>query len=230
MKRVLVLCVVSLLGACAGDIDPPWQLDHDRIIAVRATPARIIAGGSASLDALIGVKGDKTHVAPPEVAAVVSPPSLAHAVVPENGGWVLHAPGEDQLAVARTELHLDPGAPVPVTIGLAYNNQTLLGTKTVVIGEAWDNPSLDSVMINDMPAGSSQITVAPLVRVDLSINASDDDFDVDWLTSCGTMHDFDLPKAYLKVEKDDPTMGELAVTLRDAKGGVAWNVWPIQAE
>jgi hypothetical protein len=229
VTRLLVLCVgLGLLGACAGDIDPPWQLDHDRVIAVRATPPRIVAGGSATLDALIGVKGDKTRVAPPEVAAVVSPQSLADTLVPENGGWVLHAPGEDRLVAARTELKLDAGAPVPVTIGVAYNNQTLLATKTIVIGETWDNPSLASVMINDMPAGSSQITVAPLVRV--SVDASDEDFDVAWLTSCGTMHDFDLPKAYLKVEKDDPTTGELAVTLRDAKGGVAWSVWPIQAE
>jgi hypothetical protein len=50
------------------------------------------------------------------------------------------------------------------------------------------------------------------------------------LTSCGTMHDFDLPQAYLRVETDDPQAGELGVVLRDAHGGVAWKVWPVKAE
>ena len=44
------------------------------------------------------------------------------------------------------------------------------------------------------------------------------------------MHDFDLPQAYLEVEADDPTAGELGVVLRDAHGGVAWKIWPIRAE
>jgi len=66
--------------------------------------------------------------------------------------------------------------------------------------------------------------------VPLSIDADDNTFDVTWLTSCGTMHDFDLPSAYLKVEVDDPQTGELAVVLRDAAGGVTWDLWPIHAQ
>ena len=45
-----------------------------------------------------------------------------------------------------------------------------------------------------------------------------------------SMHDFDLPQAYLKVESDDPTAGELGVVVRDAHGGVSWKIWPIHAE
>jgi hypothetical protein len=224
------LVLAALLAACSGDVDPPWQLDHDRIVAVRATPPRIIAGGMSTIDGLIGTKGDKTHVAPPELATVVSPMALAGAVKPDAGGWVLQAPSDDQLAAARTELGLDAGAPVPVQIGVAYANQTLFATKTVVIGEAHDNPSLENVMIDDMPAGTSELAVPSLVKVPLSLDADAAVDTIAWLTSCGTMHDFDLPQAYLKVEKDDPTTGELAVVLRDDKGGVAWSVWPIHAD
>jgi hypothetical protein len=53
---------------------------------------------------------------------------------------------------------------------------------------------------------------------------------VNWLTSCGEMHDFDLHSAYLTVGPDDPQEGELAVILRDERGGVAWRVWPIRSE
>ena len=68
-----------------------------------------------------------------------------------------------------------------------------------------------------------------LVDVPLSISVETED-DVNWLTSCGTMHDFDLPQAYLRVELEDPDRGELAVIRRDELGGVAWRVWQIRAE
>jgi hypothetical protein len=58
----------------------------------------------------------------------------------------------------------------------------------------------------------------------------DDTYTVNWLTSCGTMHDFDLPRAYLRVEPEDPHAGALGVVVRDARGGVAWRLWPISAE
>ena len=62
----------------------------------------------------------------------------------------------------------------------------------------------------------------------LSVSAVETD-DVNWLTSCGNMHDFDLPQAHLRVEPEDPQTGELAVVLRDDRGGVTWRVWPIEA-
>jgi len=86
------------------------------------------------------------------------------------------------------------------------------------------------VMIDGKPAGDAEIVVEPLVKVPLAIDADDVQFDVTWLTSCGTMHDFDLPTAYLKVEVDDPQSGELVVVLRDAGGGVSWNKWSIHAQ
>jgi hypothetical protein len=216
-------------GACAGDLDPPWQLNHDRIVAVRATPPSIAAGGRSTIDALLATLGARTRVAAPELATVVSPMSLSDALAASGGGWVVTAPSEDRLAAARVELKLAPGAPVPLEIGVSYANQTLLATKTVYLGAAADNPALASVMIDGKPAGSSEIIVSPIVKVPLSVDADDTQFDVAWLTSCGTMHDFDLPQAYLVVEADDRQTGELAVVLRDGSGGVAWNVWPIHS-
>ncbi len=86
------------------------------------------------------------------------------------------------------------------------------------------------MMIDGAPAdGRAEITVGTLVDVPLSVAADVED-DVNWLTSCGTMHDFDLPQAYLRVELEDPTEGELAVVRRTKQGGVAWRVWPIRAQ
>jgi hypothetical protein len=230
VTRALVLAALAGLGACAGDLDPPWQLDHDRIVAVRASPPGIAAGQTSVIDALLGLKGGKTRTAPPELATIVSPASLSDALALQGGAWVVTAPGEDRLAAVRAELALAPGAPVPLQVGVSYANQTMFATKTILLGEAADNPSLVNVMLDDRPAETSELVVGKLVAVPLSIDADDNVYDVTWLTSCGTMHDFDLPSAYLEVEADDPDAGELAVVLRDARGGVAWSVWPIRAE
>jgi hypothetical protein len=78
-------------------------------------------------------------------------------------------------------------------------------------------------------ASAEQLTVAPGVDVRLAVDL-DDSYTVNWLTSCGTMHDFDLARAYLRVEPEDPQSGSMAIVVRDELGGVAWRVWPITAE
>jgi len=196
---------------------------------VRATPPSIASGETSTLDSLLGTKGAKTHVAVPVGAMVVSPTSLADTLAFTGGNWVVTAPSEDRLAAARTELKLADGAPVPLQVGVAYS-ETLVAVKTIPLGASAANPPLVNVVIDGKPATDAEIVIGKLIKVPLSIDADDVDFDVTWLTSCGTMHDFDLPKAYIKVESDDPDAGELAVVLRDAAGGVAWRVWSIHAE
>jgi hypothetical protein len=230
MRMVAIALAVTAVVGCTDDVDPPWQLDHDRIVAVRAEPPSITAGQTSRLDALLAKKGGATSVATPELARVVSPASLADVLSIEGGAWVVKAPGEDRLAAARSELKLAVDAPVPLQVGVSYAGQTLVATKTLLLGQSAANPALSSILIDGKPPGDAEIVVGKLVKVPLSIAADDRDFDVAWVTSCGTMHDFDLPQAYLKVENDDPTTGEIGVVLRDDHGGVSWKIWPIRAE
>lgn len=230
MRPRTIAAIALAAAGCAGDLDPPWQLDHDRIVAVRATPPAIEPGGRAELDALIAQEGGQTGERAPELATVVSPMALAGAVSQEDGRWIATAPDAARLDAARAELGLMPGAPVPLVVGVSYQGQALFATKIVWLGRAGANPSLDAMTIDGSPADAkAEIVVGKLVDVPLSIAAELDD-DVNWLTSCGTMHDFDLPQAYLRVEAEDPTTGELAVVRRDPLGGVAWRVWAIRAE
>src|SRR5262249_35323924 len=159
----------------------------------------------------------------------------------QGDSWVVTAPSDDRMAAARSELRLAAGAPVPLQISVSYagpgdmpGDQTLAATKTLLLGQPAANPTLDGLMIDGKPidaaSPSADLTVGKLVNVPLSVNASDVDFDVTWLTSCGTMHDFDLPAGYLRVETADPQSGELGIVLRDANGGVSWKIWPIKAE
>jgi hypothetical protein len=89
---------------------------------------------------------------------------------------------------------------------------------------------LDPVRIENMiKVGTGPITVASATDIRLSVEFGDS-YVVNWLTSAGTMHDFDLADAYLRVEPEDPQSGTLGVVVRDDLGGVAWRLWPISAE
>lgn len=229
--------VVAMIGAaavgaaaCTSDVDPPWQLDHDRIVAVRAEPPGIAAGETSRIDALLAHEGGMTSTATPELARVVAPESLADVLSIDGGSWVVTAPGADRLAAARSELALAADAPVPLQLGVSYAGTTLVATKTLYLGAPAANPSLAGLTIDGQPPGDAEIVIGKDVKVPLSVDANDIDFDVTWVTSCGTMHDFDLPQAYVRVEADDPTAGEIGVVVRDARGGVTWKVWPIRAE
>jgi hypothetical protein len=237
VKLVIIAAVVALVG-CNSDIDEPWQLEHDRIIAVRATPPSIAAGETAKLDLLLGFSEMPVAERGPDFATVVSPESLKSAVSVGPDGWVVTAPSEDQLAAARGELKLEAGAPVPLTVGIgvmwpyevaSVDGKTFGAAKTVWLGEHRDNPELTGMLINGTEP-DAELVVPKEDKVPLFVDADDTKDIVTWLTSCGEMHDFDLHKAYLKVLPDQPQDGQLAVVKRDDRGGVAWRVWTITAE
>lgn len=220
------------VGACTDDSDPPWQLDHDRIIAVRATPPRIAVGDDAVVDMLVGFKGAEVAERAPDTLTVDSPASLADVVRRDADRWVVTAPSAERLAAARSELGLGAGVAVPLRVRVGDSGRGLVALKTVWLGDSGasgSNPAMTGISVNRFDPGDAEITVDPLVDVPLSIGVDDIDHDVTWLSSCGTMHDFDLPSAYLHVEADDPTEGELVLVVRDAGGGVSWRIWPIHA-
>ena len=227
------LVLLAVLVGCTDGIDEPWQLSHDRIIAVRASPPRIVAGAQSQIDTLVGRQEQRPTEETPPAAQVVSPASLADTLRFEANRWVVTAPDEARLAAVRTELGITAGAPVPLVVGVAFpetafssglHDEPVAAIKTVWLGEAAENPTL----VTD-PAETTDLVVAPLTNLTLSVEASEED-DVNWLTSCGTMHDFDLPQSYLRVELEDPQAGDLAVVVRTELGGVAWRVWSIRAE
>jgi hypothetical protein len=227
MKHGLV--IAGLLAGCGNEIDPDWQLSHDRVIAVRATPPRIASGEVAELDALLGHKDRPPDDVDPDTAEVVSPASLAGTLARPSAHWTVTAPGDDQLATARRELGLAAGAPVPLRLRVKFADTGLSALKIVWLGQHTDNPVIDPVTIDGMDGlAASQLSVPAGVDIPLVVDF-DTSYNLNWLTSCGTMHDFDLARAHLRVEPTDPHSGTLAIVVRDALGGVAWRLWPITA-
>jgi hypothetical protein len=230
---LFILAIVAYSSGCDGDLDPAWELDHDRIIAVRATPPGIVDGERSELDALLTAKGGTTSIAPPLAAQVISPLALSAALKNDGGKWVVEMPAAAALEAARTELKLAADAPVPLRVGVGYivNGVELAALKTVLLGKSITNPILAEMVIDGESLDSkSEVVVPKLVDVRFSVAAIPDD-DVNWLTNVGEMHDFDLPESYLRVEKDeDKFEGELVLVRRDPEGGVVWRIWPIRVE
>lgn len=225
-------CLGALVG-CTSDVDQAWQLDHERVIALRATPPRLAMGEIAELDALRGYVGQAPQEADPELVEVVTPTSLASALSRQGTSWRVTAPSAAQLDAARAELELAATAPVPLDLRFTFRGSgegaDLVARKLVWLGEHADNPTLETVTID----GADAPAAAPLVvgvAVDIPVAVDfDDRYNINWLTSCGTMHDFDLARAYLRVEPEDAQEGTFALVVRDDRGGVAWRLWPISA-
>ncbi len=232
MKRAVVVLAVLAVG-CTENVDPAWQLDHDRVIAIRATPSRIVSGEVALIDALLGRAGEPPIEADPATAMVLTPTVLASTLTRQGTKWRVTAPGPTQLEAARNELGIDAGAPVPLRVRMTFpyaNNITKTGLKIIWLGEHAENPTLGPVFMNGVDqTAATMLTVAPLTDVPLEVEF-DETYVVNWLTSCGTMHDFDLARSYLRVETEDDQSGTLGVVVRDELGGVTWKTWPITAE
>ena len=161
--------------------------------------------------------------------------SLADALEPDAGTWVVTAPSEDRLAAARTELGL-PAGRAGAADGVAAAWPTVasvdqhFGGDEDRRGSATARHEPDARRRHRSTAshpGTRRLVVPKVTEVRLFVEADDTIDIVNWLTSCGTMHDFDLPHRVPARRARGSAGGQLAVVLRDAKGGVAWRVWNI---
>jgi hypothetical protein len=231
------LWCLLLLGGCIDVIDARWQLDHDHVVTARATPPRIRSGEETNLDALVAHAGRGVSIENP-LSAEVDSARFAPFLTEHEGAWTLTAPDASMLASARPALGLPEDAPVPVDVLLTFPRSTDRASpdpvrvkKTVWLGEPSQNPVLPPVTIDGAPAGEE--IVVPIgrdiyVSVDVSVAAQG--MRVNWLTNVGALFQDDVATAFVRVLPEDRHDGELVVVVRDAEGGVAWQVWPMRAQ
>jgi hypothetical protein len=215
MKRALLI----MIAACSErNTLEPWQLDHDRVVAVRATPPHIAPGEIALFDALLAHADGPTTVEPVyNAVARTAPADLYTAVHFYIDHWQIDGPDQARLDAARAELGLPADAPVPLDVTLELAGP-LYADKTVWLGDSRDNPPAPALSYGPLLA----LGEYPLA-FDPPAGGS-----VRWLTSCGSLRDATEPRATHIV--DAPCEGELVIVVRDGAGGVAWQVLPIRAE
>jgi hypothetical protein len=168
-------------------------------------------------------------VADPDEATVVSPSGLDALLSRPGAHWTVTAPPDDQLGPARAELGLAATDPVPLRVRMVFSATGEVAYKNVWLGAHAGNPTVDPITLDGRDGlAITDLTVAAETDIRLDVELGDD-YDINWLTSCGTLHDFDLPHAYLRVEPDDPHAGMLGLVVRDSFGGVTWRFWTIAA-
>lgn len=238
MKYLVLLLAIT---GCVDAIDARWQLDHDHVIAARATPPRVRAGEGTDLDALVAHEGMPVSIESPQTAELAQgSANFARYLSHEDGTWVLHAPDAPTLAAARGPLGLEADAPVPVEVVLTFphgNERAGLDPfrvrKTVWLGEPSTNPVMPAVTVDGIAVpveDPASELVLPIGRdVYLHAEAADGQR-VNWLTSVGTLFQDDVATSFLRIAPEDRRTGELVVVVRDSEGGVAWRVWPVRAE
>jgi hypothetical protein len=228
------------LTACIDEIDPRWTLDHDHVIVARATPPRVVEGGSTTLDALVAHEGRSPAVESPMTAELANPPmELSRALSHEpTGQWRLDIPDAQMLASARPALGLPADAPIPVDIVMTFAHTSLDRAKhepfkvkkTVFVGEPAVNPTAPAILVDGVEVVDE--VVVPRDR-DVYIEVAElaPSQRVNWLTNVGTLFQDDVPRAFVRVAKDDQQSGELVLVIRDdATAGVAWRILPMRVE
>jgi hypothetical protein len=219
MTRVLVASLLLLVACDEQTLDAPWQLDRDRVVAVRAEPPHIAPGEIATFEALIAREGEPASVATPVNATAPNAPArLFTAVHFYIDHWRVDGPDEAALDAARAELGLPAGAPVPLDVTLALPGP-LYARKTVWLGDRRANPPPPAFMHGPVLAAGREYTL----RYNAPPGGS-----VRWLTSCGVLVDDTAPQATHIV--DEPCEGELVLVVRDSLGGVAWQILPLRVE
>jgi hypothetical protein len=222
-----------LLAGCIDVIDARWQLDHDHVIAARATPPRVREGEATQIDALVAHQGRGVAVEDP-LSAEVGHAAFAAYLRRDGNAWTLIAPDAQVLASARPGLGLPEDAPVPVDLVLTFARSTNRASsdpmrvkKTVWLGEPSQNPVVPPITVDGAPVGDE--VVVPIGR-DVYLSTDAPDLRVNWLTSVGELFQDDVATSFVRVKPEHRHIGELVVVVRDAEGGVAWQVWPMRAE
>jgi hypothetical protein len=220
------LAFAVLLAACADETTPPWQLDHERVVAVRSTPPHINSGEVARLSALVAHEGGPTEeVSPIGASAPFAPAGLFTAVHFNLDHWQVDGANPEQLAQARTELGLADNAPVPLSVTLQFPGR-LFAEKIVWLGDSRPNPDLPAVRVDGAEL-AGELQLAREAEASLVIEVNDGDR-ARWLTSCGALDGEDSPRARLRVgERCD---GELVLVVRDVFGGTVWSALPLHVQ
>ncbi|MBL8622850.1 MAG: hypothetical protein JNK64_16155 [Myxococcales bacterium] len=228
MRHAIVAFVMLAVG-CA-DVTEPYELDHARVIAVRTEPATL-APGEAGTVAVLVTGGDGPRVVPADGLAVTVPAPLAPYVAVTRGpdGWTVVAPTAAQLAGLRAALGVPATEPaaVPLTITTTVDGVALVAHKWTVVDATAPNPTIAGVALDGVVAPVLRAAAGSTPRLSVTHDAGPAAV-VRWLSSVGELAQYQSADATLDAAA--PARGAIVVVVRDARGGVAWQIVPAEVE
>jgi hypothetical protein len=190
------------LTACNLPAEPAL-LDHAQILAVRVEPPTVPPGQRAKIDVLAGnTAGDVFVVAPDALDAGGAP------IAREADGWYITA-GDG------------PGALLTATVGV--DGDALVADKLVAFGDRADNPTIAAIQLDGTDA--TALACSTGTKPALAANADGvAPLAFAWYSSVGKLEHYRSVPATL--DADAPAEGVVVLVVRDARGGVDWNVVP----
>ena len=118
------LAVLVLLAGCVDATDPPWQLRHQRLLAVRVEPAGIPEGETARIDGLLSHEDGSVTDEQPVAVVAQSPRELFEAVHYNVDHWQIDGVHVDSPTVLTLEMRFAGGevATKEMMLGVFVNN------------------------------------------------------------------------------------------------------------
>lgn len=201
MKRI-----VFLIALAACDAAPELaRLDHSQILAVRADPPAVALGQRAKIEVLAGDEAGNVYEADPDAIAT----NLA--VERAADGWYVTAGATPEIATLVVSLGID---------GVEWR-----ATKSLVVNAPAENPRIDAMMIDG--TASNELVAAVGTKPALTVVGAGE-LTYAWYSSVGDLEKYRQPTAIL--DAAEPAEGHVVIVVRDAAGGVSWQMVPARIQ
>lgn len=233
---IRLFVTVIALGAAACDATTgPSDLDRSRVLAVRLSPPHLAPEEIAPIDVLVGHDDGTVDIEMPTSVRVNVAEASAQTdsmVIRSGDGWAIACPPEQALEELRVQLALAPDDPiaVPLSVDVEVDGAALTATKMVFLGSAGDNPALAGIDVDGAEVdedGVVQLAAGQEVTIGALGAGGEDELSYAWFTSAGSI-DLYLSEVATFTASDTATTGQLALVVRDPRGGVAWS-WYVVA-
>jgi hypothetical protein len=200
----------AILTACSAGGDSAL-LDHAELLAVRADPPHALPGERVRIDVLASDDAGRVFVADPDTVQA-GPLPVEHT----EAGWFVTAPPAQAMVAGAT-----------LGIELAIDGDAKQATKQIVFGDSAANPAVAMMRVDGSDSAALRAAVGD--RPALSATATGvDPLAYAWYSSVGDVEHARKPEAIL--DADAASTGTILIVVRDAQGGVAWQLLPAQVE
>lgn len=202
MKRMFFVLAIA---ACNTSSEP-FELDHPQILAVRSEPAHAPAGGTVRVDALVGDSYGNVRIVVPDTL------DAAGLVADRRAdGWYVTAPAS---------------AP-EITVTVDIDGEAWTASKQLVFGDTAGNPTVAAMQVDGSPTDAIALARGEKPALDL-VTTGVEPLTYAWYTSVGKLVHYRSAEAEL--DADIAGDGVVCVVVRDARGGVAWQLLPASIE
>jgi hypothetical protein len=233
MRLLITMTALAAAAGCDASSGPS-QLDRARILAVKIAPPHLGPGETAPVEILIGRAGGTVAVVAPEAIALQGAPPEADTMLSRGAeGWAIACPPEPALAEMRARLDLEPDAAIPLVLDLEVevDGDLLTASKLVFLGSSGDNPTLAGIRVDgaeEADDGVLVVTAGDELAIAADGAEGDGELGYAWFTSIGEIDLYLSESAVLTAE--GPAGGQLALVVRDERGGVTWSWRDVRVE